>query len=209
VIQFTIEDRMGTRDKRVDAYITKSADFAKPILTYLREVVHETCPDAEETMKWSFPHFTYEGMLCSMASFKEHCAFGFWKGSLIVEQDGKSADEAMGQFGRITKLSDLPSKKVLAGYIKKAMALNESGAKVTPKPKRAKRELAVPDYLTVALKKNRKALATFEGFTPSHRREYVEWITEAKGEDTRQRRLEQAIEWMAEGKPRHWKYMRS
>ncbi len=200
---------MGTRDNRVDAYIAKSADFAKPILTHLREVVHETCPDVEETMKWSFPHFMYEGMLCSMASFKEHCAFGFWKGSLIVDDgNGKSA-EAMGQLGRITKLSDLPPNRVLARYIKKAMALNESGAKVTPKPKHPKKALAVPDYLTAALKKNKKALATFEGFSPSHRREYIEWITEAKGEDTRQRRLEQAIEWMAEGKPRNWKYMRS
>jgi uncharacterized protein YdeI (YjbR/CyaY-like superfamily) len=200
---------MGKRDPRVDAYIAKSADFAKPILTYLRDVVHETCPEVEETMKWSFPHFMYEGMLCSMASFKEHCAFGFWKGSLIVgDDDGKSA-EAMGHLGRITKLSDLPPKKVLAGYIRKAMALNESGAKVAPKPKRARKELAVPDYLTAALKKNKKALTTFESFSPSHRREYIEWITEAKGEDTRQRRLEQALEWMSEGKPRNWKYLRS
>ncbi|MFN2563719.1 MAG: YdeI family protein [Gemmatimonadaceae bacterium] len=199
---------MGTRDKRVDAYIANSADFAKPILTHLREVVHEACPQVEEAMKWSFPHFMYEGMLCSMASFKEHCAFGFWKGSLIVEQEGDAAEQAMGQFGRITKLSDLPPKKVLAGYVKKAMALNESGAKVAPRPKRAKKEMTVPDDLTAALKRNKKAFATFESFSPSHKREYVEWISEAKGDDTRQRRLEQAIEWMSEGKPRNWKYMR-
>ncbi|HEX2121770.1 MAG TPA: YdeI/OmpD-associated family protein [Thermoanaerobaculia bacterium] len=199
---------MGTRDKRIDAYIAKSADFAKPILTHLRELVHEACPDVEETLKWSAPHFMYEGMLCSMASFKEHCAFGFWKGSLVVDDaNGKSA-EAAGHLGRITKLSDLPPKRVLVGYIKKAMALNEAGTKVARVPKRAK-ALVVPDYLAAALKKNKKALATFEAFTPSHRREYVEWITEAKGEATRQRRLEQALEWMAEGKPRHWKYVRS
>src|ERR671917_10850 len=96
------EDRMGTRDKRVDTYIARSADFAKPILTHLREVVHETCPDVEEAMKWSFPHFMYEGMLCSMASFKEHCAFGFWKGALVLDGNGAPAEEAMGSFGRIT-----------------------------------------------------------------------------------------------------------
>jgi len=202
---------MGTRDKRVDAYVAKSAEFARPILTHLREVVHETCPDVEETMKWSFPHFMYEGMLCSMASFKEHCAFGFWKGSLIVEQDGAAAEEAMGQFGRITKRSDLPPKKVLAGYVRKAMALNESGVKPKPKqkPKHPKKQLPIPDYLTAALRGNKKASATFDAFSPSHRREYVEWITEAKGEDTRRRRLEQAIEWMAEGKPRNWKYAKA
>jgi len=199
---------VGTRDERIDAYIAKSADFAKPILTHLRGIVHEACPDVEETMKWSAPHFMYKGMLCAMASFKEHCAFGFWKGALVVESDGK-AGEAAGHFGRITKVSDLPPKKVIAGYIKKAMALNESGTAVARKPKRvAAKDAAPPDYLMAALKKNRKALATFEGFTPSHRREYVEWITEAKGEETRQRRLQQALEWMAEGKPRNWKYMR-
>jgi uncharacterized protein YdeI (YjbR/CyaY-like superfamily) len=200
---------VGTRDKRIDAYIAKSADFAKPILTHLREVVQEACPDVEETMKWSAPHFMYEGMLCGMASFKEHCAFGFWKGSLIVEQEGAAAESAMGQFGRITKLSDLPPKKVLAGYVKKAMALNESGTTVARKPKRAATEVVAPDYFMAALKKNKKALATFEGFSPSHRREYVVWITEAKREATRQQRLHQALEWLAEGKPRNWKYMKA
>src|SRR5262249_29175342 len=111
---------MGMRDPRVDAYIERSAEFARPILTHLRDLVHVACPDVEETMKWSFPHFQYKGLLCSMAAFKEHCAFGFWKGSLIVEQ-GKVTEQAMGQFGRITRLSDLPSKKVLTGYIKEAM----------------------------------------------------------------------------------------
>ena len=202
---------MGTRDPRVDAYIDKSADFAKPILTHLREVVHAACPDVEETMKWSFPHFMYKGMLCSMASFKQHCAFSFWRGSLVLGGNGAAADEAMGQFGRITKLSDLPPKKVLAGYVKKAAALNEAGVTArTPKaPRTTKKPLVVPDYVMAALRKNKKALATFEGFSPSHRREYVEWITEAKGEDTRRRRLEQAVEWMAEGKPRNWKYAKA
>ncbi len=201
---------MGTRDPRVDAYIAKSADFARPILTHLREVVHAACPDVEETMKWSFPHFMYKGMMCSMASFKEHCAFGFWKGALVLDGNG-ATEEAMGNFGRITRVSDLPPKRVLASYVKKAAALNDAGVKAPSRmaPKAKKKELVVPDYVMAALRKNKKALATFEGFSPSHRREYVEWITEAKSEDTRQRRLEQAVEWMAEGKPRHWKYARA
>ena len=201
---------MGTRDPRVDTYIGRSAEFARPILTHLREVVHAACPEVEETLKWSFPHFMYKGMLCSMAAFKQHCAFGFWKGSLIVDNSGKKVEEAMGHFGRITKISDLPSKKILTGYIKEAMRLNEAGVKSpTRSQPKAKKELIVPDYLAAALKTNKKALATFESFSPSHRREYVEWIAEAKGEDTRKRRLETAIEWMAEGKPRNWKYTKS
>ena len=202
---------MGTRDPRVDAYIARSADFAKPILTHLREVVHAACPDVEETIKWSFPNFTYKGMLCSMASFKQHCSFGFWKGALVVgESSGDGTGErAMGQFGRITALSDLPSKKVLTGYIKEAMRLNEAGVKSPTRSKpKAKKELPMPDDLSKALRKNKKALATFENFSPSHRREYIEWITEAKGEDTRNRRLATAVEWMADGKPRNWKYMK-
>lgn len=196
-----------TRDPRIDAYIAKSADFAKPILTYLREIVHRACPRVEETMKWSAPHFMYEGMLCGMASFKSHCAFGFWKGGLVLDAKGKTR-EAMGHFGRITSLEDLPSKKVLSGYIRKAMALNEKGIPSPTRTKRApKPEAAVPKDLAAALDKNQKAGATFDDFSPSHRREYVEWITEAKTEATRQRRLETAIGWMAEGKSRNWKYI--
>ena len=196
-----------TRDPRIDAYIAKSADFAKPILTYLREIVHRACPRVEETMKWSAPHFMYEGMLCGMASFKSHCAFGFWKGGLVLDAKGKTR-EAMGHFGRITSLEDLPSKKVLSGYIRKAMALNEKGIPSPTRTKRApKPEAAVPKDLAAALDKNHKAGATFDDFSPSHRREYVEWITEAKTEATRQRRLETAIGWMAEGKSRNWKYI--
>jgi uncharacterized protein YdeI (YjbR/CyaY-like superfamily) len=199
---------MGKKDNRVDAYIAKSADFAKPILTHLRELVHASCPEVEETMKWSFPNFMYKGMLCSMASFKEHCSFGFWKHSLILgEREGKAAEGA-GSLGKITKLADLPPKKVLAGYIKDAMKLNETGIKKpAPPKKKVARELTVPDDLASALKKNAKAQAAFEGFSPSHKREYIEWITEAKTEATRTRRLETTLEWLAEGKPRNWKYM--
>jgi uncharacterized protein YdeI (YjbR/CyaY-like superfamily) len=199
---------MGTREARVDAYIEKSADFARPILAHLRGAVHEACPDVDEAMKWSFPHFLYKGMLCSMAAFKEHCAFGFWKGALIVEKGGGKGEQAMGQFGRITRLSDLPSNAVLRGYIKEAIRLNEAGVKA---PSRAKpktpREPVIPDDLASALRGNPRARANFDNFSPSHKREYVDWITEAKTQATRTRRLETAIEWMAEGKSRNWKYM--
>jgi uncharacterized protein YdeI (YjbR/CyaY-like superfamily) len=200
---------MATRDPRIDAYIAKSAEFARPILTHLREVVQAACPAVEETMKWSFPHFQYKGMLCSMAAFKEHCAFGFWKSSLVLGEGQGGSDDAMGQFGRITKLSDLPSKKVLIGYIKKAMELNEAGVKspTRSKPKTPKAEPIAPDDLAAALDRNPAARATFDKFSPSNKREYIEWITEAKTPATRTRRLDTAIEWMAEGKPRNWKYM--
>jgi len=199
---------MPKKDPRVDAYIAGAPDFAKPILTHIRAVVHAACPEVEETLKWRMPSFLYRGILCGMAAFKQHCTFGFWKGALIVDANGRRADEAMGQFGRLTSVKDLPAKKVLSAYIHKAMELNESGV-TSPKPKKAKakKELAVPPDLAAALKKNAKARATFEGFSPSHKREYIEWITEAKREETREKRLATTIEWLTAGKPRNWKYM--
>lgn len=197
---------MGTRDKRVDAYIAKSADFAKPVLTFLREVVHEGCPEVEETIKWSHVSFQYKGILCGMAAFKAHCTFGFWKHSLVVDGVDRS-DEAMGQLGRITKVADLPSRKRLVAYVKKAKSLNEKGVKVANASSTPKPPVEPPADLVAALKKNRKAFGTFEKFSPSNKREYVEWIVDAKTDETRQRRLAQAVEWMADGKPRNWKYM--
>lgn len=199
---------MGSRDPRIDAYIARSAEFARPILTHIRSVVHGACPEVEETLKWSMPAFMYHGILCGMAAFKHHCTLGFWKGSLILDAKGQRADEAMGQFGRITMLSDLPSKRVLAGYVKQAMRLNEEGTAVKRAPRRPKPPPRVPVVLKRALDKNRKARETFEEFSPSHKRDYVEWITEARTEETRQRRLAQAITWMAQGKPRNWKYLK-
>jgi len=198
---------MGSRDPRVDVYISRSAEFARPILTHLRAVVHAACPEVEETLKWSSPSFMYKGMLCGMAAFKQHCIFGFWKGSLIKGLDGSSVDEAMGNFGRVTSLSELPSKKVLTGFIKEAMRLNDEGIKVARKKPGTRKPLPVPADLTAAFRKNAKAGATFKDFSPSHQREYIEWIIEAKGEDTRRRRLEKAVGWMAEGKSRNWKYV--
>ena len=195
---------MPTTDPRIDAYIANAADFAQPILRHIREVVHSTCPEVEETMKWRNPSFLYKGMLCGMAAFKAHVGFGFWKGSLILEGNR----DAMGHFGRITSLSDLPSRKVLAGYVRRAMQLNEEGVTSPSRMRRTPKPPArVPADLAAALRKNRKAAAAFEAMSPSHRREYIEWITEARTDATRQRRLATAIEWIAEGKSRNWKYM--
>ena len=203
---------MGKRDKKIDQYIAKSAEFAKPILNHLRELVHKTCPDVEEGTKWGFPHFMYSGaILCSMASFKQHCSFGFWKASIMKDPDNileKVGNTAMGSFGRLTSLKELPSDKTIVKYIKEAMRLNEEDIKVEKAKPLAKKDLKIPTYLTNNLKKNKKAWTTFENFSPSHKKEYVEWIVDAKTEETRQRRIAQAIEWMAEGKARNWKYIK-
>ena len=198
---------MGTRDPRVDAYIARSAEFARPILTHLRDIVHSACPEVEETLKWNAPHFLYHGMLAGMSAFKAHCAFGFWRGSLVTGGDGGIETQAMGQFGRITSLRDLPPKREIAGYVKKAMQLNEAGVKARPRKHPPRPELPVPAELTAALRKHPKARATFEAFSPSHQREYVEWIAEARTDETRKRRLASALEWMTEGKSRNWKYL--
>jgi len=198
---------MATKDPRIDAYIAKSADFAKPILKHLRKVVHAGCPGVEETMKWSMPHFDYKGVMCGMAAFKQHCVFGFWKEALIFDRDKALEKTAMGSFGCIKSLADLPSEKALVRYVKKAAALNDAGIKAPGRTQPKKREqLAVPDYFSAALKKNAKARKIFENFPPSKRREYLEWVTEAKREETRRERLATSIQWLAEGKTRHWKY---
>jgi uncharacterized protein YdeI (YjbR/CyaY-like superfamily) len=198
---------MGSRDARIDAYIAHAEAFAQPILTTLREIVHEGCPDVEETIKWSMPFFLYKGILCNMSGFKQHCAFGFWKAGRPLEAAGlEISEEAMGQFGRITSVKDLPTKRVLLGYVKKVKQLRDAGVKPPPKPRVTKPELPTPDFFSAALKRNRQARNHFEGFSPSHRREYIEWLIDAKTEATRQRRLETAIEWLAEGKSRNWKY---
>ena len=201
---------MAKKDSRVDACIAKSAPFAQPILKHIRKLVHAGCPEVEETIKWQFPSFMYKGMLCGMAAFKNHCTFGFWKHELIFGKEKLAAngeERGMGQFGRITSLSDLPKDAVLLGYIKEAVRLNDEGIKAPSRAKPKKKALIVPDYFMKELKKNTKALAVFEGFSYSHKKEYTEWITEAKAEDTRKRRLETAIQWMTEGKARNWKYM--
>lgn len=199
---------MASRDPRIDAYIAKSADFAKPILTHLRDTVHAAVPTADETIKWGMPFFMYNGkILCSIAAFKEHCALHFWKGREILGAEAIGAD-GMGQFGKIRKISDLPSKKVLSGYLKRATELHESIAS-TPRPKKtraAKPPIPMPSAFRAALGKNRKAKTSFDELSPSHRREYLEWITEAKTDATRDKRIATAVEWITEGKSRNWKY---
>lgn len=196
---------MGTRDKRVDAYIERQRPFAQPILEHMRGMVHAVCPDVVETIKWSVPFFEYNGeAMCGMSAFKEHAAFGFWKAALIPGLEDKGGPSA-GNFGRLTTMKDLPGKKALTGFIKAAMKLNEEGVKVS-RPKTAKPELPVPPELVAALAKNKTARAVFEKFPPSHRREYSEWIGEAKRDETKATRVKQAVEWIAEGKGRNWKY---
>ena len=198
---------MPTTDPFVDEYIDKAQEFAKPVLNHIRTLVHEACPDVVEKKKWSFPHFDYKGMMCSMASFKEHCAFGFWKQSLIDDAAFPEEKTAMGSFGRIKSLADLPDDKTMKKLIHDAMKLNDEGIKVAkPKPSGEKKELVVPEVLIAALETNALASETFNAFPYSKKKDYVEWLTEAKTDATRDKRLATTIEWLAEGKPRHWKY---
>jgi uncharacterized protein YdeI (YjbR/CyaY-like superfamily) len=196
---------MPTKDPRIDAYIARAAPFARPVLSHLRTVIHAAVPGVEETIKWGMPHFTHEGILCAFAAFQAHCAFHVRSGDVLLGRAAKG--DAMGQFGRITRISDLPPKAALARLLKAAAARNEAGVKAPRPPRKPpKPEAKAPPDLVAALERSPKASATFEGFSPSKRREYVEWIAEAKGSDTRARRLAQAIAWMAQGKARNWKY---
>jgi uncharacterized protein YdeI (YjbR/CyaY-like superfamily) len=201
---------MGKKDKRVDAYIAKSAPFAQQILNHLRELVHKACPDVEETIKWSFASFDYKGPLCSMAAFKEHCAFGFWKAALMNDADKMKDNQqnAMGHAGKIKSMKNLPLDKVIIGWINEAAKLNDEGIKLPPRKRTEKKDVIVPEYFMQALGKNKKAVAAFEKFSPSHKKEYVQWVTEAKSEETKNRRMGAALEWIADGKGRNWKYER-
>lgn len=197
---------MANHDPRIDAYIARSADFARPILEHLRERVHATCPEVEEGIKWSMPFFSYKAApMCMMAAFKQHCSFGFW---LSKEVTGGSDEDGMGQFGKLASLKDLPPAKQLATYLKKAMALNEAGVKKARPKIAAKPAPALPGDLAAPLaqKKHAAARQTWESFGPGAQREYVEWISEAKTDATRQKRLATTLEWLAEGRKRNWKY---
>ena len=202
---------MPTTDARVDTYIENAAPFAQPVLKHLRKLAHKACPDVEETMKWSFPHFMYKGsILCSMAAFKQHCTFGFFRASDMYDPEGilnTVGKTAMGHLGKITSINDLPSGKVMNAYLADAMKLNEEGVKAKPKVKpKPNPEVDVPADLQAALNKNKLALQAFEAFAPSHRREYVNWIEEAKREATREKRIATTVELLVEGKSRDWKY---
>jgi uncharacterized protein YdeI (YjbR/CyaY-like superfamily) len=194
---------MAKKDPRVDAYIKKAQPFARPILKHVRKLVHRACPDVEETIKWRMPFFDRKGTICFMAAFKEHAVFGFWKGELLF---GKENQGAMGHFGRIMSMKDLPSDKELMGYVRKAADLNERGVQKKRTP-RGIQKVIVPSDLKAALAKNVKARKTFENFSYSHKKEYVDWIASAKRDETRQRRLKTAIQWLAKGKPQNWRYL--
>jgi uncharacterized protein YdeI (YjbR/CyaY-like superfamily) len=203
---------MPKQDPRIDAYISKSAGFAQPVLNHLRALVHKACPAVEETMKWSFPHFDYKGeMMCSMAAFKQHCVFGFWKAALMKDPvliNNAKSETAMGHLGRITSTNDLPADKIMIGYIKEAVQLNDAGSKITKAKPAAPKELEIPAYFSAALIKNKKARAAFEKFNYAHKKEYLQWLTEAKTEPTREKRLAQSMEWIEEGRTRNWKYVK-
>lgn len=194
------------RDHRVGTYINEAPPFAQPILEHLRDLVHEVCPEVEEDIKWSMPFFNYKGTpICSMAAFKQHCAFGFWRHKDLM---GGKQDEGMGQFGKLTSLKDLPPGEALAALIRKAIALNESGVRARRSRTAAKTAPVPPkDFAArLAMKEHVAARKTYESFPPGAQREYVAWITEAKTDATRQKRIATALEWLAEGKRRNWKY---
>jgi uncharacterized protein YdeI (YjbR/CyaY-like superfamily) len=199
----------------VDAYIAKAKPFAQPILNHLRELVHKACPDVEETIKWSRPFFEYRGaILGNMSAFKEHCSFGFWgeESKALLSSENVLSDDGMGSLGRLTTLKDLPADKKMLGWLGQAKSFVDTGQYTSPiaaRSKVAKPEktaVEAPAEFTAALKKDKKAAAVFAAFSPSSKREYVEWIAEAKRPETRDKRILTAVEWIAEGKQRNWKY---
>jgi uncharacterized protein YdeI (YjbR/CyaY-like superfamily) len=196
-----------------DKYIENAKPFAQPILKHLRELIHSVCPAVEEKIKWGFPHFDYKGvMMCSMAAFKEHAVFGFWKASIMDDPDNilSVAERAsMGHMGRLQSLQDLPIDKILIKYIKEAVRLNDEGIKLPEKVKvTEKKELVLADDFKKAINRHPKALDVFDNFSYTNKKEYIEWIEGSKSEDTRIKRMEQAAEWISEGKIRHWKYQK-
>ncbi|MBI3502152.1 MAG: YdeI/OmpD-associated family protein [Bacteroidetes bacterium] len=205
---------MEKKDKRIDAYIEKAQPFAQPILKKLRELIHKGNPEVQETIKWGMPSFDYKGPFCSFAAFKQHAVFGFWKYKLIKDPHGylgeifNKGGASMGNLGRMTNISNIPPDKYVIDFVKQAKKLNDEGVKLPAKPKKPKAKLIVPGYFTNAVKKNKKALSVFENFSYSNKKEYVNWIAEAKTEVTRNERLKTAVQWLSGGKVRNWKYIR-
>jgi uncharacterized protein YdeI (YjbR/CyaY-like superfamily) len=201
---------MSKFNPQFDEYFAKSADFAKPILEYLRQLIHDTCPEVEEVIKWGYPHFDYkDDIICILAAYKNHCSFSLYKAELMNDPkliESVKAGKKMGYTDKVKSLSDLPSKEILVAYIKEAMLLNENGIKkikpISEKPK----VLETPDYFNEKLATNPLAKEIFESKSPSFRKDYIVWITDAKTEATRQSRMQEALQWIAEGKGRFWKY---
>jgi uncharacterized protein YdeI (YjbR/CyaY-like superfamily) len=202
-------------DPKVDVYIAKAAPFAQPVLAHLRALVHKACPEVVEEIKWGRPFFLHRGtILCNISAFKAHCSFGFWGAEIgrVLRADGVVKDGGMGSLGKITSVKELPPEKQMLGYLRQAVALIESGKgdnrvvvarRVVKAPKPP---VEAPAEFTAALKKNKAANAAYAALSPSCKREYAEWIAEAKRPETRQRRIAQAVEWIGEGKQRNWKY---
>lgn len=194
----------------IDEYINKSEDFARPILNHLREIIHQACPEVSEVIKWSFPNFEYRGqILCSMASFKKHCSFGFWLGAEMEDPDNilnKVGNTSMGNFGKITSISSLPKDILIIKYIHEAMKLSENGVKKKTSSTTDKKSLIIPEYIIEFIEKHPKAKDVFNNFSYSCKKEYVQWIEEAKQESTKLKRLEKAIIMMEEGKEFNWQY---
>ena len=195
-------------DQRIDSYIGKAAPFAQPILAHLRKLVHAGCPEATESIKWGHASFGYRGrILAFMAAFKGHVALGFWHKEMkkVVAGNGRQVEGARGVLGRITCLGDLPADRIVVSFVRTAVKLHDAGGAIRPKP-RPKPALRTPGDLAAGLKVDPKAAATWEKFSPSHRREYIEWVTEAKRVETRAKRLATTLAWLSAGKARNWQY---
>lgn len=201
---------MSNFNPKVDQYIEKAADFAKPIMEYLRQIVHDTCPEVTEVIKWGIPHFDYKGdMMCILASYKHHCSFSLHKAELMSDAklvESVKAGRKMGYMDKLKTIADLPPRKVLVSYIKEAMALNENGSKKVRPKSATPKVIEVPDYFSEKLATNPKAKAIFEAKSASFRKNYLVWISDAKTEATRQKRMEESLAWIAEGKGRFWQY---
>lgn len=200
------------KNKKVDEYISQAHDFAKPVLNHLRKLVHIACPQAEESIKWGHPHFEYKGLLCNMAAFNKHCAFGFWKATLMKDADllQENNADAMGHSGKIKSLSDLPKDRIIIARVKEAALLNEKGiALPVLKPSDKKHEIAVPLLLKKELVKNKIASDAFDNLSNYYKKEYIDWIDEVKTEKTKLMRIATTIKWLTEGKTKNWKYLRT
>lgn len=208
--KFEKKKMKGKKSDEVEAYIAEAPLFAKPILNRIRKAFHFGCPDLEETMKWGAPHFEHKGILGSMAAHKEHVSMSFWKGQLMDDPEGIFNVVGKTQMAalKFQALKDMPPQQVLIAYVEEATDLNERGIKPRKKPQKEKEKLTIPDDLLKGLSQNPDARETFDGFSYSNKKEYVEWLEEAKKPATRRKRLDTAIEWMSEGKPRNWKYMK-
>lgn len=201
---------MKNFDPKVDEYIAKVEAFAKPVLEHWRQLIHDNCPDVTEAIKWGFPHFDYKGdFMCVIASYKNHCSLTFLKAELMSDarlKDSKALKPIQRFLGKVTGLSDLPPDEEFVGMLKEAMALNEKGIKVIAPKSDKPKVLETPDYFSEKLAGNVKAKTVYESKSDSFRKDYIIWISDAKTDATRQKRMEEAIEWIAEGKGRFWKY---